>query len=133
MSRHTYSGKYRGIPVFVTVDTDALIQHLGRRMVYAGTKMREVTKVFNGAIEASIDPAVFSYLSPEQTPEDEAEEAKKIECNAAHRASKAGLGVSDWESFLTPHETHRLIILAEHGHGTWAREPETLKQRKGDE
>lgn len=58
------------------------------------------------------------------------EEADKIEMRAADEAYAAGLGVGEWEAFLTLGETRRLIELAELGHGTWSREPDQLDRMK---
>mgnify|MGYP007073205395 FL=1 len=44
--------------------------------------------------------------------------AKKIESDAAYRAYDAGLGVSEWESFLTEDETKELVEYADFGFGT---------------
>ena len=52
--------------------------------------------------------------------------AQDIEMRAAYRSYECGLGVSEWESFLTLEETRQLIELAERGCGTWGREPQTL-------
>jgi len=48
--------------------------------------------------------------------------AQAIEMQAADRSYGAGLGVSDWESFLTGWETRKLIKLAKEGYGTWGKE-----------
>lgn len=67
-----------------------------------------------------IEYGVSSDLIKEQA------EAERIECNAANLAYEAGLGVGEWEAFLTVEQTKRLIELAELGFGTWANEPHTL-------
>lgn len=57
-------------------------------------------------------------------------EANHIENKAASRSYDCGFGVSEWEAFLEPEETARLIQLGEQGYGTWGREPETLGRMK---
>ena len=57
-------------------------------------------------------------------------EADDIEMDAAYASYRAGLGVGEWESFLTRKQTERLIELAELGFGTWAKEPHTLEMMK---
>ena len=58
------------------------------------------------------------------------DEADRIEGEAARRAYDAELGAGEWESFLTPEQTRRLIELADMGHGTWANEPSSLAAAK---
>lgn len=57
-------------------------------------------------------------------------EADDIEMRAADRAYKAGLGVGEWEAFLTPDEVDRLIVLGDSGFGTWGQEPHSLEHAK---
>jgi hypothetical protein len=57
-------------------------------------------------------------------------EADQIENAAARLAYNAGLGVGEWESFLTIEQTKRLVELAEIGQGTWANEPYSLESAK---
>jgi len=57
-------------------------------------------------------------------------EADDIEMDAADKAYSAGLGVGEWEAFLTLGQTRRLIELADAGFGTWAREPHQLERMK---
>lgn len=57
-------------------------------------------------------------------------EADDIEMEAADKAYSSGLGVSEWEAFLTLGQTRRLIELADAGFGTWAREPDRLAGMK---
>jgi hypothetical protein len=56
--------------------------------------------------------------------------AQDIEMRAAYRSYECGLGVSEWESFLTLAETRQLIELAGRGFGTWGREPQVLESIK---
>ena len=56
--------------------------------------------------------------------------ANDIEMRAAYRSYDCGLGVSEWEAFLTLAETRQLIELAERGCGTWGREPQVLESIK---
>jgi hypothetical protein len=62
-------------------------------------------------------------------PDGEAE-ANNIENRAAKKSYDCGFGVSEWEAFLEPEETNRLIELGEQGFGTWGREPETIERMK---
>ena len=55
-------------------------------------------------------------------------EAEEIEGLAADLAYVAGLGVSEWEAFLSEEQVNRLLDLGRQGYGTWGREPETLKR-----
>lgn len=57
-------------------------------------------------------------------------EANYIENKAAKRSYDCGFGVSEWEAFLEPEETARLIELGEQGYGTWGSEPQTLDRMK---
>lgn len=57
-------------------------------------------------------------------------EANNIENKAAKRSYDCGFGVSEWEAFLEPEETIRLIELGEQGYGTWGSEPQTLDRMK---
>jgi len=57
-------------------------------------------------------------------------EANHIETIAAKRSYDCGFGVSEWEAFLEPEETARLIELGDLGFGTWGSEPETLARIK---
>ena len=61
---------------------------------------------------------------------DMATEAHNIEMNAAIVAYNCGMGASEWEAFLTPEQTNRLIELGESGFGTWGKEPNTLRRIK---
>lgn len=68
---------------------------------------------------------------PQPTQEErDQQEANDIEMEAADDSYDAGLGVSEWEAFLSLKQTKRLIELAERGAGTWAREPARLEQMK---
>ncbi len=58
------------------------------------------------------------------------DEANRIENRAAKRSYDCGFGVSEWEAFLEPAETDRLIELGEQGYGTWGSEPQTLERMK---
>jgi hypothetical protein len=57
-------------------------------------------------------------------------EASRIEIGASKRSIDCGFGASEWEAFLEPAETDRLIKLGEQGYGTWGSEPETLERMK---
>ena len=57
-------------------------------------------------------------------------EAAEIENRAAERSYDRGFGVGEWEAFLSPEESSRLIELGDQGFGTWGREPKTLEDMK---
>lgn len=56
--------------------------------------------------------------------------AEEIEYCAADRAYRAGLGVGEWEAFLTPSEVEKLKQLAKEGYGTWGREAMKVGERE---
>jgi hypothetical protein len=58
-------------------------------------------------------------MEPQKSPEEQ--EAYDIENSAAELSHKAGLGVSEWESFLG-NAGFRLAELARAGFGTWGKE-----------